>query len=207
MRVERLDSARAAAAGRVLTASHSNYPGFAFMFPEPEARARALRPFMVATAYDAALHGHPLAAVDDDGVLGVALWMAPGGFPLTTSRKARMAPALLRVGWAAPRGFGRFIKVGASLERAFPSQPCWYLEAMGVHPRSQRRGVGTQLIEPVLQRADEDRMPCYLQTSDPANVAYYERFGFTVTQSAIVTDPGGHPYIGMLHRSPPAPRP
>jgi GNAT superfamily N-acetyltransferase len=206
MRIERLDPAWAAAAGQVFTASHSNYPGFAFMFPDPEARARALRPFMVATAHDAALHGHPLAAVDDDGVLGVALWMGPGEFPLTTSRKARMTPALLRVGWAAPRCFGRFIRVGASLERAFPSEPCWYLQAMGVHPRSQRRGVGTQLIEPVLRRADEDRMPCYLQTSDPANVAYYERFGFAVTQPAIVTVPDGHLYIGM-HRSAAAPRP
>lgn len=74
-----------------------------------------------------------------------------------------------------------------------------------MHPRSQLRGVGTQLIEPVLRRADEDRMPCYLQTSDPANVAYYERFGFAVTQPAIVTVPDGHRYIGM-HRSA-APRP
>jgi hypothetical protein len=59
-------------------------------------------------------------------------------------------------------------------------------------------------MEPGLAGADASGLPCYLQTSDPANVAYYQRFGFEVIQPAIETIPSGHSYIGMLR---PATRP
>jgi ribosomal protein S18 acetylase RimI-like enzyme len=80
---------------------------------------------------------------------------------------------------------------------AHPSETSWYLQAMSVHPRAQRRGVGTRLMTPALALADETNLPCYLQTSDPANIDYYRRFGFEVTQPAIKTFRGGPDYIGM----------
>jgi GNAT superfamily N-acetyltransferase len=89
------------------------------------------------------------------------------------------------------------MRVGAALENAHPAEAAWYLEAMGVHPRAQRRGVGSRLITPVLTLADESGLPCYLQTSDPANIEYYRRYGFEVSQPSIETIPDGPRYIGM----------
>ena len=40
-------------------------------------------------------------------------------------------------------------------------------------------------------------MPCHLHTSDPANIAYYGRFGFEVSQPAIEVFAHGPHYIGM----------
>ena len=88
-----------------------------------------------------------------------------------------------------------------SLERAHPPDPSWYLQAMGVHPRAQRQGVGSRLMTAGIALADEDQLPCYLQTSDPANVQYYERFGFELIQPAIATFPGGPTYIGLRRAS------
>ena len=64
-------------------------------------RRRVLRVFMAAAARDAAQHAHAIVAEDDRGLVGVALWMPPGTFPLSAWRKARMTPALLRVALVA----------------------------------------------------------------------------------------------------------
>jgi ribosomal protein S18 acetylase RimI-like enzyme len=197
VQVIRLSPQQAAEAGMVIAASHADYPGFRHVFPNTEARRRALGPFMVATARDAAAHGHGLIA-ESSGIVGVALWMPPGTFPLSSGRKVRMTPALIRmtltVGGGAMR---RFAQVGSALERAHPPEPSWYLQAMGVHPRVQRRGAGSRLMAAGIALADKDQLPCYLQTSDPANVKYYERYGFELIQPAIETYPGGPTYLGM----------
>jgi GNAT superfamily N-acetyltransferase len=204
-RIERLSPADADAAGLVMAASHADYPGFRHIFPDPDVRRRVLRPFMTATARDAALHGHPLVARDADGIVGVALWMPPGTFPLSALRKARMTPALVRVAMTARRSLGTWMRVSSALEDARPSNDAWFLQAMSVHPRAQRRGVGTALVTPALAMADQAGLPCYAQTSDEANVDYYRRFGFELSQGAIETFPGGPVYLGMTRPGGPHP--
>jgi ribosomal protein S18 acetylase RimI-like enzyme len=195
--VEHLRPGQAALAGELLAASHHDYPAFRHLFPDPETRRRVLRPFMAAAARDAARLEHSVLARDAEGVLGVALWMPPGTFPLSWTRKARMAPCLLQAMVAAGRAFPAFARVGAALEAAHPAGRAWYLQALGVHPRAQRRGVGGQLMAGALQLADAAGLPCHLHTSDPANVDYYRRFGFEVSQPAIHVPGGGPDYLGM----------
>jgi ribosomal protein S18 acetylase RimI-like enzyme len=194
--VETITPRHAGAAGDVLTASHERYPAFRYLFPDPEVRRRVLGPFMTATARDAARQGHALGAFDGGALVGVALWMPPGTFPLSAARKARMAPALLRTMLAAGSAFWAFARAGSELENDHPPETAWYLEALGVHPRAQRRGVGSQLVTPVLAIADESGRPCHLHTSDPSNVDYYRRFGFEVSPPNIRIDEGLE-YIGM----------
>lgn len=196
VQVTRLSPRQAVEAGMVIAASHADYPGFRHVFPNDEVRHRALGPFMVATARDAAAHGHGLIA-ESSGVVGVALWMPPGTFPLSSARKVRMAPALIRMTLIVGGAMRRFAQVGSALERAHPPEPSWYLQAIGVRPRVQRQGAGSRLMAAGIALADRDRLPCYLQTSDPANVKYYERFGFELIQPAIATYPGGPTYLGM----------
>lgn len=200
MRIQPLQASRAAEAGDVLAASHADYPAFRHLFPDAVRRRRVVRPFMTAAARDAATHARAVVADDDDGMLGVALWMPPGAFPLSVGRKARMTPGLLRVMVAAGRSSLAFARVGATLERDHPSESVWYLQALGVRPRGQRRGVGTQLMTPVLALADETGVACHLHTSDTANVGYYERFGFEVTSPVVEVFPDGPPYVGMTRR-------
>ncbi|MDN5856071.1 MAG: GNAT family N-acetyltransferase, partial [Actinomycetia bacterium] len=79
-------------------------------------------------------------------------------------------------------------------------EPGWYLQAMGVHPRAQRRGIGRRLLAPVLDAADNAGLRCHLHTSDPANVAYYGQHGFEVSEPAITVFPTGPSYIGMIRK-------
>lgn len=197
VRTGTLSASRAADAGEVLAASHADYPAFQILFGDRDRRRDILEVFMTATSRDAARHGLALAAEDDLGMLGVGLWMPPGTFPLTAVRKARMTPAMLRIGWRAPTALPRFARVGATLERSLPTEPVWYLQVLGVRPRGQRSGIGRRLMEPGLARADEARLPCHLHTSDPANIAYYQRFGFEVAQREILVGDDGPRYLSM----------
>ena len=49
---------------------------------------------------------------------------------------------------------------------------------VGVAPEMQGRALGRALLQPILDRAEADRQPCYLETAQPNNVAFYEHLGF-----------------------------
>lgn len=98
--------------------------------------------------------------------------------------------------WLAPDRIAAFAAPGHNTERAFPDGPHWYLEVLGVRPASQGLGVGSALLQPALVRADRDRLPCHLETSDPANLAFYERFGFTFVEDHQLVV-GGPPHYSM----------
>jgi ribosomal protein S18 acetylase RimI-like enzyme len=195
--IRSLTTADAPAAGALLTASHGDYPAFRLEFPDPSIRGRVLLPFQTAAARDVARHGNAVGAYLDHQLAGVALWQPPGQFPLSVLRKARMTPALLRVAIADPRAFPRFAASGSALERTLPATPVWYLEALGVHPNAQRRGIGAALLANGLATVDADNLPCYLHTSDPANIDYYQRWGFELTQPGFPAGRGGPTYYGM----------
>ena len=74
------------------------------------------------------------------------------------------------------------------------------LEVLGVRPDSQRGGAGSALTRLGVERADADGLPAFLHTSDPANVAFYRRFGFEVV-AGLALVPDGPPHIAM--RRPP----
>lgn len=190
-----------AAAALAIAAGHADYPAFGHVFPDPRRRARALRPFFQATVRDAIPFGTVLATGGSE-ISAVAVWLPPGAFPWSASRKARATGAFLRVLAAGPKAFPTFVRYGANAERAHPVWPHWYLVVLSVRPRSQRQGLGSRLVEPVLRQADRDGLPCHLETSDPANVPFYERFGFEVADPALVLVPGGPTHVAMTR--PPA---
>lgn len=185
------------AAAAALAASHADYPSFRRVFPSPARRGRALRPFFAATVRDATRFGVVRAARQGSKVLAVAVWLPPGAFPWAAGRKLRAMPYLLQVLAADPSNFPKFMRYGANAERAHPADRHWYLVVAGVRPEVRRQGLGSQLMRHELATADSEGIPVYLETADRANVAYYERFGFTVTDQALELVPGGPTHVAM----------
>ncbi|MBU0596347.1 GNAT family N-acetyltransferase, partial [Candidatus Bipolaricaulota bacterium] len=56
----------------------------------------------------------------------------------------------------------------------------WYLMALGVAPGRQGRGIGARLLSPILRRASDEGLPCYLETQTERNVTFYGKLGFEV---------------------------
>lgn len=188
-----------AAATEVLAAALHDDAGWTHVVPDPRRRRLALLAILGTALRDALPFGHVLAVRDGGRPAGVAVWLAPGRFPMTTRRKLASTPSMARLALRAPRDLPGLIRFGAALEAAFPAEPVWYLEVLGVHPDHQRRGLGRRLLRPVLEQADRTGAACYLETAERRNVTYYEQSGFSVVGSPGPVHRGG-PWAALMTR-------
>ena len=63
-----------------------------------------------------------------------------------------------------------------------PVEPHYYLEYIGVEPAFQGKGVGSAILMHLCERADKEKVGCYLENANPINTPFYQRFGFQITQ-------------------------
>jgi ketosteroid isomerase-like protein/GNAT superfamily N-acetyltransferase len=77
----------------------------------------------------------------------------------------------------------------AALEAVAPPEPFWYLGVLATHPDHQGQGLASAVLAPGLAAADAESWDCWLETSTPANKAFYTGRGFT--ESVAVDIPGG----------------
>ena len=127
---------------------------------------------------------------------GAALWFPPG--TLEMSRRERFAE-LISLLPGAIDCFPRASRWEELISKHHPREPHWYLQTLAVEPASQRRGIGTALIEPGLERADADGVGSYLETQRRDNIPYYERFGFELTDEISLHD---SPPLWLMWREP-----
>jgi GNAT superfamily N-acetyltransferase len=62
----------------------------------------------------------------------------------------------------------------------------WYLQLLGVDPDFQRQGYSTKLLKPMMEIADRDGLPCFLETQQPRNVSLYGHFGFLIVEEGTI---------------------
>jgi GNAT superfamily N-acetyltransferase len=84
------------------------------------------------------------------------------------------------------------------IELAHPLQEHFYLSVLGTDPDRRREGIGSALLQPVLERCDAERVPVYLETATEENVQFYARHGFDVQRRLDL--PGGAPPLWLLWR-------
>lgn len=67
-----------------------------------------------------------------------------------------------------------------------PSSPHFYINALGVHPQSQGKGIGKAILSQVheMSEQDYDSQGVALDTQTLENVGYYQRFGYDVSTTA-----------------------
>lgn len=111
-------------------------------------------------------------------VLGAAVWGPPGHWRVPTTAYVRHLPRLLKA--VGLRGIGK-VGVLAAMEKRHPREPHHYLAIIGTDPDHQGKGIGAALLQPVLDRCDEEGLPAYLESSKESNVGYYARYRFDVT--------------------------
>jgi ribosomal protein S18 acetylase RimI-like enzyme len=171
-----------------LERAFSTDPMFMWIFPDPGQRAESLRRLLRLPLEYGLRYGHVTQA--NDG-LAAAIWIPPGR-TVTIGGMVRsgMLSVPFRVGF---RSFAKFMGANATMERIhkkYVPEPHWYLLIVGVDPELQGRGLGTALVKEGLARADQANCPCYLETSEARNLAFYERYGFAVVESTTLGDGG-----------------
>jgi ribosomal protein S18 acetylase RimI-like enzyme len=91
-----------------------------------------------------------------------------------------MVAAPLRVRWSILRRLAAVEARAQALHDRYTPEPHWYLAQIGVEPAQQRQGIASRLLHPMLAHLDAQALPCYLETENEVNVAFYERRGFRV---------------------------
>jgi GNAT superfamily N-acetyltransferase len=130
-------------------------------------------------------------------VEGAAMWAPPGHAIIPVPRMLANSPAMLH---ALGRDLLRSLRALTHVEHLHPKEPHWYLGVLGTRTALQGKGIGSALLQPVLERCDEEGLPAYLESSKHANIAFYRRHGFEVT-GEIRLPPDG-PVVWPMWREP-----
>jgi ribosomal protein S18 acetylase RimI-like enzyme len=135
----------------------------------------------------------------------VCVWIPPGaGITFSGLIRSGMLGLPLRTGFGP---FGRFMAANETMDKIHKArvpEPHWYLFGVAVEPDLHNQGIGSAMIREGLALADRDSRPCYLETSEPRNLALYKRFGFAVLQEAMLGK-DGPPAWAMLRQPQPTP--
>lgn len=126
-----------------------------------------------------------------------AVWYPPGRWRPGTWEALCQTPAALRVFGRHSRHAARTL---AALHEHHPREAHRYPAYVGVRRDRRGTGVGSALLQPVLERCDRERLPAYLEASNERNRGLYRRLGFTDREPVPL--PGGGPTIYPMWREP-----
>ncbi len=118
-------------------------------------------------------------AVDDGRIVGAALWKQPGGPLIDTLPTAGAASRLLMPAERAEVSAAAFRQ---AREQMPPAEGA-YLWLLAVDPELTGQGIGRLLMDAA---AESYPGPRWVETTNPANHAFYERCGYRAVGSAAL---------------------
>lgn len=193
--VRKATAADVDALSHVIARSFEDDPFWAFMFPGTDRLQRSAR----LTAFELT-HVHlrnDEVWITDGDIQGGAMWAPPEKWHQSATETIRGLPATLRI-------FGRrslrVLQAFNYIQAAHPPGPHYYLAVLGTDPAHQGKGVGSAVLQPVLDRCDAEGVGAFLESSKEANIAFYNRHGFEVTRR--LDPPAGAPPLWAMWREP-----
>jgi ribosomal protein S18 acetylase RimI-like enzyme len=192
------DAPRVAA---LLAQAFDDDPLMRYAVPDARQRSRLLRRLIGLNVRYVCRYGEVYAT---PGFAGAAVWLPPGRTTPTLGRmlRAGMFVAALRIPWPVLRRLAAVEAHVQALHARYAPEAHWYLAQIGVEPAQQRQGIATRLLQPMLAHCDAQALPCYLETENGANVAFYGRHGFQVVAENADLPAGLH--IWAMLREPSA---
>jgi GNAT superfamily N-acetyltransferase len=117
----------------------------------------------------------------------VALWIPAGEPEMSAADEARFPAAVREV--CSPNAAARVLTLMEAFERNHPHEPPhYYLSLLGTDPDHAGQGIGMALVAANLAEIDAIGAPSFLESSNPANVARYERAGFRPERDVTLVD-------------------
>ena len=173
-------------------------PLFGFFAPDRMWEYHSLTRVFGAFLADAEAFGQTWTARAGSRVVGAAVWAPPEAMPRTKRREAMLQARMARI-LVTGRNRRRGIALLTEVDKVHPHEPHWYLALLGTDPLVQGRGAGGRLLAPVLDLADNDGVPAYLETQKEQNLAFYARHGFTLANEVRLP---GSPPVWTMRREP-----
>jgi ribosomal protein S18 acetylase RimI-like enzyme len=202
------------AAADVFARAFDRDPVVSILLPDAGPRASFAR-FVGGASIRAALPYASVWGVEvGDELAGLAVWHPPSVVPGSVGDTLALLrelpgvlPSLVRIprrlvvaAGFEPCRLQRLLRTQARARRVAGAGLTWHLAYLAVAPEHQGNGYARLLLDHVLERCDEDGTAAWLETTDPANPARYERFGFRTVRQV---HPGRRlPGLWVMRREP-----
>lgn len=185
-------------------------PEMSYFFAD---RFAELAPIFAGNLFDKRVRRSTVWVADDCSV--AALWDAPehalvgrpaAGVPCAAPDEMAPAPAAPPPTPLPPAVQARLDAYDDVVRGLLPQQPHWYLGILARHPSRRGLGLARRLTRLVLDRCGGDKddgaggptLPAVLETTNPLNVAAYERAGWTLHATSDALQPAMRIYV-MRH--------
>jgi GNAT superfamily N-acetyltransferase len=155
----------------LLAAAFFDDPVFSWCFPDPAPRKRIL-PAAFRVFIDACRAADELYTTE--GHVAGAVCVSPGFEP----DEAELAALEEVAGEYAPRAG----ELSELMNAGHPHEPHYYLFFLATRPDLQSRGIGSAILERLLEPCDRGGIPAYLDATSEHNRRLYLRHGFEVTE-------------------------
>jgi len=178
----------------ILVSAFHDDPTWSWAFPDPSLRAEQHRRLWGLFVEGAMRYRWVWLT---PGNTAASVWIPPNGTELSQEQEAALEPTIVEMlgADAAP-----VMQAFELFDRAHPREvPHFYLSLLATRVEHRGRGYGLGLLAGNLRRIDDAGMPAYLEASNPANVALYERHGFEVRGSFKL--PGHGPEVFTMWRN------
>ena len=171
--------------GAVLGQAFMHDPMIVYIIPEERKRMYIVPWYMTRLLAYSYRYGYAYATSSKDGVI---FFLPPGETELSYPRMfwAGMLGAPVKLGVTACIRLLRVAAATDKLHAQYAPPSHYYLFGLGVNPSSQGKGLGSYLLDLLLQRCDVEHVPCYLETHSEHNISLYKRHGFDVVVDAEI---------------------
>jgi ribosomal protein S18 acetylase RimI-like enzyme len=162
---------------RLLARAYADDPVAVWLCRSDVLRARVLEGLYRARLRQALAHWEIWTTAE---LASVAVWKGPGDDKTTLAHELARVRCFLH-----PRLISRLplLAIGTmAMRRRHPrTPPHWYLSLLGTDPQARGRGLGSAVLEPVLEQCDAEGLGVHLESSKESNIRFYARYGFGVT--------------------------
>jgi GNAT superfamily N-acetyltransferase len=162
-----------------LTAAFAADPLWSWAFPNPNDLSVWWRYYLLSALR------YPWVWISGD-YAAVSVWIPPNGTELTKEEEEGVEP-LIRDLIGSRRD--DVLELLDRFEASHPrEEPHYYLSLLGTHPDRRGEGLGVALLSDNLRRTDAEGIPAFLESTNPANNARYERLGFAQVGEFMTPD-------------------
>jgi GNAT superfamily N-acetyltransferase len=160
-------------------------PVWSWVFPDEDDR-RAHYPTLWDLFLTAGLRNDSVYVAE--GGAATTIWTPPGAPELTDDEEAALEQFFRDT---CRDRINVVLEAVRSIDRAHPEDELhWYLGVVATHPDHAGRRLGVDLIAHQLRTVDEQHLPAYLESSNPANLERYRRLGFEPRDEFPLADDG-----------------
>jgi GNAT superfamily N-acetyltransferase len=154
-----------------------NDPMANYFFPNLLEQHAQAHEFYRSEIEDALDRGEVWAAYENGFPVALVCWLPPGVFPAQGLRAlvrfAKLMPTILKTSHPA-----KGAELLSAIQQDHPTDRHYYVSLLATDPLRQGKGLGKELLRPILERCNQEGFDCYLETQKESNVAYYENQGF-----------------------------